>query len=156
MFGVSSSIWIAGIFLAGEALAQGGKTADQPSFDPSILRESPGRGVWIIRPEDSLSFPVQAVGERRSEGYQVQVLATSDHLSAEAARGRLAIIFGELVLVTFDSPLYKVRIGGLDSREAAEEIRQRVIAEGYREAWIIRGRKEVGAESSIVGQQAPQ
>ncbi len=78
--------------------------------------------------------------EREGWGYKVQIYLTLSEEDAEsvasAARARLE----EKVVVEFDPPYYKVRIGNCTSADEAEELLYRVKSAGYPDAWIVRSR----------------
>ncbi|MDP6532955.1 MAG: SPOR domain-containing protein [Candidatus Marinimicrobia bacterium] len=76
------------------------------------------------------------------EGFRVQVFASSRKEKADSLKFHLDNIMQEPVFVTFEVPLYKVRVGNCITRKEAERLQARLNEIGYRNAWIIRSRIE--------------
>ena len=78
-----------------------------------------------------------------SEGFQVQLFASTSKSQAEEYRDQALYLFpGELVQVVWDAPNYKVRVGMFARREDADVLRRQALHMGYRDAWIVRSRVE--------------
>jgi len=70
--------------------------------------------------------------------YRVQLGSTSDYDDAIALEQRANESFPEDVVIQFDSPYYKVRVGKKNNREDAQSLQDYAIQQGYRRAWVIR------------------
>ncbi|MFQ6606967.1 MAG: SPOR domain-containing protein [Fidelibacterota bacterium] len=113
------------------------------SFNPSELQEPKLELPPIILPGDDLSgkeleedFP----SDSTRDGYRVQVLSTRDHEEADTLQAQLMERFPGEVYVTYDPPIYKVRVGNFINRPLAEEAQTRLKRMGFRRAWVIRTR----------------
>ncbi len=73
-------------------------------------------------------------------GFQVQVLSTKNGERAENLRMELISQINHSVLVIFEAPNYKVRVGAFTNRIDAEQLQKQLSALGYRRAWIVRAR----------------
>lgn len=76
------------------------------------------------------------------EGFRVQVFASGQKEKADSLKYHLETIVDDAVFVTFEVPLYKVRVGNCISRKEAERLQARLNEIGYRNAWIIKSRIE--------------
>lgn len=70
--------------------------------------------------------------------YQVQLSSTADYEAAIGIENRANQTFAEEVMIQFDSPYYKIRVGRMKNREDAQSLQQFAIDKGYRRAWVIR------------------
>ncbi len=72
-------------------------------------------------------------------GFRVQLFSCSDLREAE---DRLAYFKAQLDSlapdITFDPPVYKIRVGNCVSQQEAQALRDSVKAAGVPEAWIVR------------------
>ncbi len=76
------------------------------------------------------------------EGFRVQIFASGQKERADSLKMILENIVEEPVYVTFEVPLYKLRIGNCINRKEAERLQARLNEIGYKNAWIIRSRIE--------------
>jgi len=116
------------------------------SFDPTTLDDWPsskGRieqiktlKAYYAAIEDEVD--TVEVEEYSDFVFRVQLGSTSDYDEAIAFEERAAQIFEEELLIQFDSPYYKIRIGKMANREDAQNLQQFAIQNGYRRAWVIR------------------
>jgi len=74
------------------------------------------------------------------EGFRVQILATKELVTAEQLQKQLLDNLNQNIYIVFEAPNYKVRVGDFIDRKKAENLRQKMIKEGYSSAWIIRTR----------------
>jgi hypothetical protein len=84
--------------------------------------------------EDDL--PLEELEDRG--GFQVQLIATPQAELAEDMSNQAKMLFpAQPVVMVFDPPNYKVRIGKAVSREMAEELKRQAMRLGYTEAWVV-------------------
>lgn len=76
------------------------------------------------------------------EGFRIQIFASGQKEKADSLKMVLENIVEEPVFVTFEVPLYKVRVGNCINRREAERLQARLNEIGYKNAWIIRSRIE--------------
>jgi len=76
--------------------------------------------------------------EQERQGYRVQIFSTIDNATAKEVEQQASMQFSESVYVTYDPPYYKVRVGDCLERDDADNIRQKAISIGYRDAWVVR------------------
>ncbi|MCF7825108.1 MAG: SPOR domain-containing protein [Candidatus Marinimicrobia bacterium] len=116
------------------------------SFDPTTLHDWPGSKARIEQIK-SLKAYYASIGdeidsvqitEYSSFVFRVQLGSTSDYDEAIALEAQAAQTFEEEVMVQFDSPYYKIRVGTMNNREDAQNLQQFAIENGYRRAWVIR------------------
>ncbi|MEA3286828.1 MAG: SPOR domain-containing protein [Candidatus Marinimicrobia bacterium] len=116
------------------------------SFDPTSLNDWADSKARIERIKslqeyfDGLGDLVDTVEivEYSDYVYRVQLGSTNDYDAAIAFETRAAAAFEEDILVQFDSPYYKIRVGMMNNREEAQKLQQYAIKNGYRRAWVIR------------------
>ena len=119
--------------------AQNKKIKFDESFDPSKLNEPEIKLPIILRPDEPLPPELlPAESDTVVEGFRVQVISTQNLEQANRLFAQLSPMFEGTVYIIFDSPNYKVRVGNFLSRSTAEEVRKRIVALGYKAAWIIR------------------
>lgn len=70
--------------------------------------------------------------------FRVQLSSTRDYDQASALAEQASGLFEEDVIIQFDSPYYKIRVGKMNSREEAQSLQQIAMNNGYRRAWVIR------------------
>ncbi len=116
------------------------------SFDPTTLQDWPDSKARIEQIK-SLSEYYASVGgdidtlevpEYSSFVFRVQLGSTNDYDAAIALESRAAETFDEEIMIQFDSPYYKIRVGKMKSREEAQKLQQFAFQNGYRRAWVIR------------------
>lgn len=74
-----------------------------------------------------------------ANGWRIQVFADTDRARAEAfAREVTSRVDGHPVYVEWAEPWWKVRVGDFLSPDAAERLRQQLIADGVEGAWTVR------------------
>lgn len=97
-----------------------------------------------IRPATELeTAPPPTVGAEPATlatGWRVQIFASrsQDEASSAATRVRDALGDQTPVYVERDDPWFKVRVGDLSDRAAAERLRERVAGQGWPDAWAVR------------------
>ena len=89
-------------------------------------RETENRVISIDQPEPELV-----------QGYRVQLLATGDEIQAREAKKNAIFRFSEGVYLVFEVPLYRLRIGDCKTRKEAEELREKAVRNGFRDAWVV-------------------
>ncbi len=123
-----------------------GKSKLNESFDPTTLHDWPDSKARI---EQMKSLQEQYAGlgdqidtsetfEYLDHVFRVQLGSTTDYDDAKALEERAAKTFDNEILVQFDSPYYKIRIGKMNNREDAQKLQQFAMKNGYRRAWVIR------------------
>lgn len=84
----------------------------------------------------------RGVVETREPHYAVQVLASATTARAYALRAELEKALGIPVAVDSEDGIWKVRLGHEAERDAAEELRRRLVGLGYEDAFVVfRGRR---------------
>jgi cell division protein FtsN len=104
----------------------------EPAADAPPLVAEPARDVPVQPPD-----PVAAPGGV----YQIQVFAGRDRASAEAMLRRVQSAGYPVNLLSEaegTSTLYRVRVGGYPTEEAARQAANRLAAEGH-STWVLRG-----------------
>ncbi|NQV30294.1 MAG: SPOR domain-containing protein [Candidatus Marinimicrobia bacterium] len=116
------------------------------SFDPTSLHDWSSSRVQIEQIK-SLKTYYAEVGvqvdtvelvEYASFVFRVQLGSTNDYDAAIALVERAGKTFNEEIVLQFDSPYYKIRVGKMNNREDAQRLQQFAIQNGYRRAWVIR------------------
>ncbi len=124
------------------------------SFDPSTLNDDDiiiARNPRAATGAGEGETPVERTDEsetryREVNGFQVQIFVTKDLERATLVREEARELFADLgyaVYLTFESNLYKVRVGDAVSREEAENIKDEARDRNYREAFIVRAKVRV-------------
>lgn len=70
--------------------------------------------------------------------FRVQLASTRDMERASAIEEHALQVFEEEVIVHFDSPFYKIRVGKMENREDAQNLQRKAMETGYRRSWVIR------------------
>jgi hypothetical protein len=76
--------------------------------------------------------------ERAPYIYRVQLASTQNLEQARTIEEHALQTFEEEVIVQFDSPFYKIRVGRMNNREDAQSLQRMAIETGYRRSWVIR------------------
>ncbi len=118
------------------------------SFDPLTLKEKD-----IIPSESSglEPYPVGGVAEgdeksspamslKEVQGYRVQIFVTGEEFEARAVEEEALLQFDESVYLIFDPPNYKIRVGNCLTRTQANDLREKAVKLGYRDAWVVRSK----------------
>jgi len=126
-------------------LGQGPVQLDE-SFDPTTLSDWADSKVRIEEMK-SLKEYYEGLGNRtdsvdRNEHsdfiFRVQLTSTKDYEQAIAVEERALQTFKDEIIIQFDSPYYKIRVGSMNNREEAQNLQNFAIENGYRRAWVIR------------------
>ena len=116
------------------------------SFDPTTLHDWSDSKARIEQIK-SLKAYYASVGadidtvelsEYSNFVFRVQLGSTNDYEEAIAFESRAAQIFEDEIIIQFDSPYYKIRVGKMNSREDAQRLQQFAFQNGYRRAWVTR------------------
>lgn len=91
----------------------------------------------ISPPSGDFAPPLVPKGSSR---FRVQVLAIAALKSALAAREEVAKVVEEPVYVEPEQQIWKVRVGDLPDRQAADTLRRRLVGLGYEDAFVIEAR----------------
>lgn len=116
------------------------------SFDPTDLSDWSNTKVRIEHIKSLSDFyaglgeevDTLEVEEYSDYVFRVQLGSTSDYDVAIALEERAVQTFEDEILIQFDSPYYKIRVGKMSNREDAQNLQQFAINNGYRRAWVIR------------------
>jgi len=116
------------------------------SFDPTSLHDWPDSRVRIEQIKSlrahyaTLSGDIDTVEipEYSDFVFRVQLGSTNDYEEAIALETRATLTFEEEVVMQFDSPYYKIRVGEMNNREDAQRLQQIATGNGFRRAWVIR------------------
>jgi hypothetical protein len=105
------------------------------------------KDVIILPPSQLKEAPIETpVAGTRSEtggelrempGFRVQIFVGGDEFEARQMEEQALMSFDESVYLIFDSPNYKIRIGDCKTRTEANELRQRAVGSGYKDAWVV-------------------
>ncbi len=119
---------------------------DREITSPADIKAGQDRDAGYNQPSME---PVKEV-----DGFRVQILATRNIETATLVQQEATDQFGVLkfkTYLTFEAPLYKVRVGNAIDRNEAERIREIAKDYGYKEAFIVRSKVVIP-----VGQEASQ
>ncbi len=116
------------------------------SFDPTTLNDWSNSRAQIEQIKSLKSYYADLgtqvdtveLKEYASFVFRVQLGSTNDYDAAILLEERASKTFDEEMVVQFDSPYYKIRVGRMNNREDAQRLQQFAIQNGYRRAWIIR------------------
>jgi len=113
------------------------------SFDPTTLKDWPGapqRAEVILSADSAKARGVKFQSIIRPTGYvyRVQLGSTADYQQALGLVEQARQDFKVPVLLEFESPYYKIRIGETDNREEADALQRQAVRKGYRNAWVVR------------------
>lgn len=119
----------------------------EESFDASVLNNPKPDWPVVVDPilKGSTKLDEILEAEKRpniTEGFRVQVFATRHKEKADSLLNVVDLKIDQSVYVTFEAPLYKVRVGNCPDRRSAEKLQAELNTHGYRNAWIIRTRIE--------------
>lgn len=117
-------------------------------FEPDSLQDDGPIIPMIINPLINGIVPEKDYSDNINEvesgkeynGFQVQVLSTKNGENAEDMRMKLISQLNHSVLVIFEAPNYKVRVGAFTDRKYAQQLLEQLNDLGYRRAWIVRAR----------------
>jgi len=125
---------------AGEARAGGIRSGTKPvstaASPPPADAAPPPRSERPApaTPSDSRASEPPAAG---AESFRVQAFASRSRLAAASVRADLEARFSLPVALDFESPYYKVRVGGGSTRTESQELQAKVRAAGYANAFIV-------------------
>jgi len=114
------------------------------SFNPTSLRDWPSSQakIEVVKPltdyQLDLGDSLPVFEERPDYIYRVQLGSTDDYEKAIQLESGALDAFDEQVILAFDSPYYKIRVGRLSNREDAQVLQQQAVRKGYRRAWVVR------------------
>ncbi len=116
------------------------------SFDPTTLHDWPSSKARIEQIKSLKAYYTSVgddidtveISEYSSFVFRVQLGSTNDYDEAIALETRAAQTFEDEIIMQFDSPYYKIRVGKMNNREDAQSLQQFAIQNGYRRAWVIR------------------
>ena len=92
----------------------------------------------ILRGDIPLSGLKDELDQADKEVFRIQIFESSVASIARAEAKRFQNILGDTVYTDFETPLYKLRIGGFKDRKSAEESIEIIKRLGAKDAWIIR------------------
>ncbi len=91
--------------------------------------------------QDTVSDSVkQEKQEKRviKDGFRVQVMVTNSRNTALSLKKILKQKFNNYeIYLIYKKPLYKIRIGDFLDKKEAERLRRRLIANGYKDSWVV-------------------
>jgi len=116
------------------------------SFDPTTLHDWPNSKARIEQIKSLKAYYTSVgddidtveISEYSSFVFRVQLGSTNDYDEAIALETRAVQTFKDEIIMQFDSPYYKIRVGKMNNREDAQSLQQFAIQNGYRRAWVIR------------------
>ncbi len=116
------------------------------SFDPTSLNDWSNSRAQIEQIKSlktyyaELGTQIDTVDliEYASFVFRVQLGSTDDYDAAIEFEERASKTFDEEIVVQFDSPYYKIRVGKMNNREDAQRLQEIAMENGFRRAWVIR------------------
>jgi len=125
------------------------------SFDPTTLHDWPNSKAKIENIKSLNDFyaglsdqaDTVEVAEYLDFVFRVQLGSTNDYDVAIALEERAVETFEDEIIIQFDSPYYKIRVGKMKNREDAQNLQQFAINNGYRRAWVIRTENTPSSEN---------
>lgn len=123
--------------VAGESLEAGSVAAETVENLPPVEGEEKIAPSVQTPIEPSVTTPVEGRAATGERGFRVQIGASTDRNGAEELARQARTRTSEAVYVTLESPYYKVRVGDYLDRAAALQLRDRLRANGYPEAWVV-------------------
>lgn len=122
---------------------------DEPeeTFDASVLQNPEPDWPVVVDPILKGSTKLDVILESDTapkirEGFRVQVFASKNKERADSLQSVVEKKIDQPVYVSFEVPLYKVRVGDCIDRRSAEKLQSELNNLGYKNAWIIRTRIE--------------
>lgn len=115
----------------------GAETLIDPYGDPPGYSGDPFAGYG---PVTSIDLPAQGESHETvlpTGSWTVQVAACATLESAMSVRDAVDVSFEEPVFIDHIGSYYKVRVGSFGSSEETAELRNRLRAEGFPDAWSI-------------------
>ena len=76
--------------------------------------------------------------EEHRLGFRIQIYTSTFIDSAIAMKDSLERTINALFYLEHDDPYYKIRLGNYTTRDEAENLREKIVGYGYKEAWIVR------------------
>jgi hypothetical protein len=120
------------------------KIFQDETFDPLSLDDEDvivlPRSQLKAAPSESTVAGTRTESEgkvREVPGYRVQIFVSRDEFETRQMEEQALMSFEDSVYLIFDSPNYKIRVGDCLTRAEANELRQRAVARGYRDAWVV-------------------
>lgn len=115
-----------------------GRVDPDGTFRSDTLRGGAPDTVRVER-ESVTAGTIRPATPSTTTGWRVQVFADTDRERAERFARRVESMVGdEAVHVEWSEPWWKVRVGDFTSVDAAERLRERLVAEGVEGAWTVR------------------
>lgn len=71
-------------------------------------------------------------------GYRVQIFAGQEQNLVQAMKRKIETTFQITTYLSFEAPLYKLRIGDYENRAEAIEFARTAKIEGFRDAWVVK------------------
>ncbi len=130
------------------------------SFDPLSLKDDDivisGKNEQPApKQEYSSGVPMSSTSKvstdemQETDGFRVQLFATRSIETATVGQQKAEQLFGaqhQKIYLIFETPFYKLRVGDLLSRKAAEQLRDTAKTYGYDQAFIVRSKVQVTKE----------
>ena len=116
------------------------------SFDPTTLHDWPSSKARIEQIKSLRAYYTSMgdnidtveVTEYSSFVFRVQLGSTINYDEAIALETRAALTFEDEIMIQFDSPYYKIRVGKMNNLEDAQSLQQFAFQNGFRRSWVIR------------------
>ena len=103
----------------------------------SVMTEDFSRLRQHLKEVES-GIQIESGGELKEiPGFRVQIFVSRDEFETRQIEEQALMSFDESVYLIFDSPNYKIRVGDCRSRSEANELRQRAVGLGYKDAWVV-------------------
>ena len=119
---------------------------DKEDYSPESIIEEPALVVPQKEPPAERKPVARHGGEKIVEdmdenyGWRVQLLITTEQTEAEARMVEAKQMLGQEVYLIYSSPHYKLRVGNCRTYEEAMELLEKVKAQGFSDAFIVRDR----------------
>jgi len=126
------------------------------SFDPNTLNDDDldipeinyGNAPESVTNINNTS-KTETIIPKETNGFRVQIIATQDYEKATILEEKAKTQFlpvGHNTYLSFEAPLYKIRIGDFVKRDDADELKNTAKDFGYKEAFIVRTKVIVSKE----------
>lgn len=104
----------------------------------------------LLMEEDSVQKAIADSGSdadgarkiRVTQGYRIQVYATTDFKDAERKKEDLMASLDESVYVIYEAPYYKIRVGDFADELGAKNLKRKLTDKGY-DAWVVQSKVRI-------------
>ena len=73
-------------------------------------------------------------------GFRLQLFETTSKDIADKERLNFQIVLNDTVYIVFEAPLYRLQLGDYFTRKEAEQKKDNLVRNGYKNIWIVKSR----------------